>query len=470
MTMLKGMSLRVRLTLWYGTALAVILVLFFVVLYGMTARALRERVDRSLEDTARVTVRSLEERRFGPFLLFEDLSQDFPELAVLDKFFQIFGPTGKITIKSPNILTRDIPLSRTALEAALRGQSILESARFQGEPALRIISVPIRHGNTLVNVVQVGTSLQPVEETLDRLLLILLITGPAAWGLSLVGGWFLAGRALRPVDQITQAAQRITAGDLSQRLAVPPSRDEVGRLALTFNEMIARLDASFRQIRQFSTDASHELRTPLTVLKGETELALRRPRSEEQYRSVLESGLEEIDRMTRIVEELLFLSRADLGEIPLERTPVRLDSLLEDVKRQAEVLAQERDIKVTLGAMEPVTVTGDEWRLRELLLNLVDNALTYSHKGGTVELRLQRDGRAARVVVMDHGIGILPEEQSRVFDRFYRTADARAHSKKGTGLGLAISKWIAEAHGGRIEVRSRPQEGATFTVVLPAER
>jgi two-component system OmpR family sensor kinase len=309
------MSLRVRLTLWYGTALASVLVVCGVILYGALAKALKEHVDRSLEETAAVAERSLEEHRFGPFLLYEDLSQDFPELATLDKFFQIFGPTGQITIQSPNIQSREIPLSRTALEAALAGQTTFESVRFSGEPPIRLISVPVRHGGSLVNIVRVGTSLQALEETLHRLLVILLITMPLALLASLGGGWFLAGRALRPVGAITQAAERIAGGDLTQRLSVSTAQDEIGRLAATFNAMIGRLEASFRQIRQFTSDASHELRTPLTVLKGETELALRRPRSADDYRSVLESSLEEIDRMSRIVDELLFLSRADIGEI-----------------------------------------------------------------------------------------------------------------------------------------------------------
>jgi len=318
-----------------------------------------------------------------------------------------------------------------------------------------------------VNIVRVGTSLQQTQEMLHRLLVILLIALPVALIVSLAGGWFLAGRALRPVRSITEAAQRITAEDLSQRLTAPTSHDEIGRLAETFNEMIGRLEASFRQVRQFTSDASHELRTPLTVLKGETELALRRPRSSEDYRLVLESGLEEIDRMGRIVDELLFLSRADLGEIRMESKPVRLDQLLEDVKRQAEVLGQEHEIQIKTGPLEPVTVAGDEMRLHELVLNLVDNAIKYSKKGGTIEMRVVVSGRTARLSVVDAGIGIPPEEQPKIFNRFYRTDAARVHAKKGTGLGLAICKWIVEAHHGSIEVQSNPDKGSTFTVVLP---
>jgi len=461
------MSLRVRLTLWYGTALASVLVVFGLILYGALAKALKEQADRSLEETAAVAERSLEEHRFGPFLLYEDLSQDFPELATLDKFFQIFGPTGQITIQSPNIKSREIPLSRTAFEAALAGQTTFESTRFSGEPPIRLISVPVRHGGSLVNIVRVGTSLQPLEETLHRLLIILLITMPLALLASLGGGWFLAGRALRPVEAITQAAERIAGGDLTQRLSVSTAQDEIGRLAGTFNAMIGRLEASFQQVRQFTSDASHELRTPLTVLKGETELALRRPRSADDYRLVLESSLEEVDRMSRIVDELLFLSRADLGEIKMESRPVRLDHLFDDLKRQAEVLGHEQAVHIVTGPSEPVTIAGDDMRLRELLLNLLDNAIKYSPRGGRVEMNLVKQNGAARLSISDHGIGMSREEQAHIFDRFYRTDAARAHTKKGTGLGLAICKWIVDAHHGTIDVQSEPGKGSVFTVILP---
>jgi len=480
---MPAMSLRLRLTLWYGMVLLLVLLVFASAVYMVMAERLRDQVDRSLEETARVAIRALEERRFGPFLLLQDISEAFPELAVLDKFFQIFGPTGTITIQSANLKRTEIPLSRMALEAAIKGQTTFESARYTGTAAVRLISVPILHGGTLVNIVQVGTSLQPIEETLHRLLLILLATVPAAVLAAVGAGWFVARRALRPVRNITDAARRIAAGDLSQRLQVSAAdaaerrvyrADEIGQLAETFNDMIARLEVSFRQIRQFSLDASHELRTPLTVMKGETELALRRSRTEQEYRAVLESSLEEIDRMSRIVDELLFLSRADLGEVRMAKAPVRLDLLLQDVQRHSAVLGglagEGRQVEITSVILEPVTVMGDELRLRELVLNLVDNAVKYSHRGGTVELSLARAGSEARLSVRDEGIGIAPEEQARIFDRFYRTEAARAHAKAGTGLGLSICAWITQAHEGRIEVESKPGVGSTFTVVLPTSR
>ncbi len=461
------MPLRVRLTLWYGTALALVLIIFSVVLYAITARSLRDTVDESLEDTAMTAVRSLEERGFLPLINEEELLSQFPELTRIDKFFQIFSPSGTITIRSPNIKQHEVPLSRTALDAAFAGQRIFESAKYPKEPPLRLISVPIMYRGNLLYIVQVGTSMESVGETLQRFLVLLVVAIPIALAVSLAGGWFLAGRALRPVDKITLAAQRIAAGDLSQRLSMPAAHDEIGRLAATFNNMIGRLDTSFRQIRQFTSDASHELRTPLTVMKGETDLVLRRPRLLDDYKLVLESNLEEIDRMTRIVDELLFLSRADMGEVRVESLPVAMESLVQDIHRQAKLLAQDRNIEVLLGTVMPVVVQGDDLRLRELLLNLVENAMKYSHPGGKVEISLLNDGREARLSVTDQGIGIAPADHKKIFQRFFRTDVARGHTKKGTGLGLAICAWIAELHKGRVGVKSDLGQGSTFTVVLP---
>jgi heavy metal sensor kinase len=460
-------SIRIRLTLWYGSALALILILFAFALYAVMSHTLQTQVDRSLEETARVAIRALEEPRDGPFFTFESLSQEFPELAVLDKFFQIFGPGGTITIQSSHFKHHQVPLSRTALEATLAGQAIFESAMWRDEAPIRLLSVPIREGGTLVNILQVGTSLQPVEEMLRRLVFVLLVSLPLGVGLALAGVWFLAGRAIRPVGTITEAAQRIAAGDLTQRINVPATADELGRLAATFNDMIARLEASFRQVRQFSADASHELRTPLTVMKGETDLALRRARPSEDYRLVLESNLEEIDRMSQIVEELLFLSRTDLGEVKIASAPVQLDVIVKEAQRQAAVLGQSQQIEVTASTIESAVVIGDELRLRELVLNLLDNAVKYSHPGGKAEITLTREGDLARLTVKDQGIGVSPEEQTHLFNRFYRTEPARAHTKKGTGLGLAICKWIVEVHHGTIQVQSAGGEGSTFTVTLP---
>ena len=463
---MNNTSIRIRLTIWYGGGLALIMLLFATSLYLVMSKALHDQIDRSLEESALAAARSLEEHRFGPFLFLDDLTQTLPELARLDKVFQIFGPQGAVTLQSANIKNFNIPLNPLAWEAARQGKSMYESVRFHEEIPIRLLSHPIYHGDSLVNILRVGSSLRPVEKMLDRLIFVLQIGSPLAVLVSMFGGWFLAGRALRPVDNITNTAQRIAAGDLTQRIHTS-STDEIGRLASTFNDMIGRLEASIRQIRQFSADASHELRTPLTITKGETELALRKERTPEAYREVLESNLEEIDRMSRIVDELLFLSRADLGEIKIAKEPVQLEYLIQEIQQQAQVLGKDREVETVVRHLEPAEVAGDEWRLRELLLNIVDNAVKYSQEQGQIEIKLERAGNMAKLSVKDNGIGISPDDQKMIFDRFFRSDAARAHVQKGTGLGLAICKWIAETHQGKIQVESTQGQGSRFTITLP---
>jgi heavy metal sensor kinase len=244
--------------------------------------------------------------------------------------------------------------------------------------------------------------------------------------------------------------------------------DELDRLAKTLNDMLARLEEAFLQVRQFSADASHELQTPLTILKGELEVALRSPRSPEEYRQVLTSGLEEIDRIIRLVEGLLLLSRADSGVLRMDHQPVALEDLLKEVYDHIRVLAEKQSIDISLGPVLPVAVHGDYEHLRRLVLNLVDNAIKYTPSGGRVALSCGADDDEwARITVSDTGVGLSPENQERVFQRFYRAEPARSKEGEGTGLGLCIARSIAEAHRGRIEVVSLPDQGATFSVFLP---
>lgn len=460
-------SIRLRLTLWYGCVLAAILVLLGVTLYMAMEYALSQQVDDTLQETAEVVARSLEEHRFGPFLVVGDLAQEFPALAVMDKFFQIFGPAGKLTIQSFNIDPDTIPLNQSTFDAALDGELTLESVVVDDNFTIRLLTVPILQGGALLNILQIGTSMQPVMDSLRRLLFILMVSSPIAILVSSLGGWLLAGRALKPVETITQTAQQITAGDLSQRIQASPSQDEIGRLISTMNDMLGKLEVSFRQIRQFSGDASHELRTPLTVMKGETEFALRKARSPEIYQETLESNLEEVDRMSQIIDDLLLLSRADLGEVVLDMVPLKLDELVKEIEQQTGVLGQAYHVAVSSGTVDPVMVRGDELRLRELLLNLVDNAIKYSRAGEGVILSLVAENRDAVFSVQDHGIGIAADEHDRIFDRFYRTDAARTHAKAGTGLGLAICRWIVDAHQATIHVKSHPGEGSIFTVRFP---
>jgi signal transduction histidine kinase len=231
--------------------------------------------------------------------------------------------------------------------------------------------------------------------------------------------------------------------------------------------MLGRLDEAFRQIRQFSADASHELQTPLTILKGELEVALRAPRTADEYRRVLGSALEESERIARLVEGLLLLSRADAGVLRMDRRPLDLARLVAEVCEQTQVLAKAQGVTVALGSLTPVAVQGDREHLRRLLLNLVDNGIKYTPAGGRVTLSLREDGAWAVLSVSDTGIGLAPGERERIFRRFYRAPEAVSRGDGGSGLGLCIARSIAEAHGGRIEVDSVQGQGSTFTVFLP---
>jgi heavy metal sensor kinase len=309
--------------------------------------------------------------------------------------------------------------------------------------------------------------LEAVDEVLKTLLLILWITVPSALVVASLGGLFLANKALKPVDEITKTARMITSRSLNQRIKLRKTKDEIGRLAETFNDMISRLDGSFNQIRQFTADASHELRTPLTILKGEIEVGLRRRRYPEEYRKIMNSNLEEVNHMSQIVDDLLFLSKADTGEVHLQRHRINLAKLVSEVYAQAKTIATTKDINVHMSNDVGGVVIGDRLKLRALLLNLVDNGIKYTPEGGEMKISLEREDSRFKLQVMDNGIGISAENQPHIFDRFFRVDKARSREAGGSGLGLSICKWIVEAHGGEISVESEIGKGSIFTVTLP---
>ena len=276
----------------------------------------------------------------------------------------------------------------------------------------------------------------------------------------------MAKKALRPVDQIRRAAVKISSSNLDERIDVSGRRDELGRLAETFNAMIDRLKDTFQRINQFSIDVSHELKTPLTILKGETEVALRKEREKQDYQVLLKSNLEEIDRMSCIIDDLLLLSKADTRKIKLDVEEVSLRDLILDVCMDMKVVADKKNVELEAKELEDIRLKGDELKLRRMLLNIVENAIKYSHAGGRVRVSSHANNGYAIIYVKDNGIGISEMDIKYIFDRFYR-ADRSRKRASGSGLGLSISRWIAEAHQGGIEVESQPAQGSMFTIKLP---
>lgn len=460
-------SIKTRLALWYGGVFGAVLLLLGILVYFYLSENLYGNFDLSLQSTAQALARSSSAARRPSGWTIDDFIEWMNSPESLNKFFHFFDPSGNSRFQSRNLPKQTLPLTSAAFNNAAQGQVTFETFLTRQEEPIRVLTFPVIENGRVVNILQVGGSLRQVEEVLKQVQFTLFSVLPTLFLLALSGGWFLARKALQPVDAMAQVARQITAGNLSRRIPVRESRDELGRLAETFNTMIHELENAIQRIRQFSADASHELRTPLTILKGETELALRQARTPEEYQQTLVSGLEEIDRISQIVEDLFLLSKADLGEARLEMRPLALAPLIADTVSQMELLAKEKDLSLQAEPLEPLSIAGDRDRLRELLLNLIENAIRYTPSTGKIILSLRQDKKQAVITVSDTGIGIPKKELSKIFDRFYRSDEARALHPKGSGLGLSICQWIVNAHHGKITAVSEPDQGTTFQIRFP---
>ena len=467
-------SLRARLTLWYTALLTGMLVLLGTAALILLDRGLRANIDASLKSVAESIAESVRRppspgRDFGAAL--DALLSPFGP-GPASRFFRLLDPFGR---PDPRVVPRprmQFPLSREAQLNARHGretyQTILlpppQGGEREGVPA-RLLTLPVMERGRMIHLVQVAMPLESADAARSRFLLILLGLIPLALGGAGFGGWFLARHALAPVDAMVNTARAIEAEDLSRRIEAADSTDELGRLAAVLNAMLERLERAFTVVKHFSADAAHELRTPLTILKGELEVALRSPPTPEEYRSVLVSCLEEVDRLSTLVTDLLFLARSDSGHMSSARTPVNLAAVLRDVCAALGALAETAQIRFTHDAPPDLWTLGSQTMLFRLIFNLGENAIKYTPKGGTVTLTLEPHGTEAHLSVRDTGAGIAAEEQPHIFDRFYRADPAR--SRGGSGLGLALARSIVLAHGGQISVESRVGQGSCFTVQLP---
>ncbi|HFB52443.1 MAG TPA: HAMP domain-containing histidine kinase [Anaerolineae bacterium] len=458
------MSIRIRLTLWYVSLLAVILITFSVAFYTVLQYSLTTELDRSLQERAQQVaagIRALNDPldilRFGVIRL--------PELDVFSSrsiYIQITDAQGDVIKRSPNLMGRELPIDQEILNNLRAKQPIIKTMPI-GSMEMRLYSAPLVSGDgDVLGMVQVGNPVGEIQATLRRVLLFLVSGTIISLGLAMLGGVWLVYLSLRPIERITETANRIvSAEDLKQRLPVPPTDDELARLSRTINLMLERLDNFFQAQVRLSADVSHELRTPLTIIRGNVDILRRMgdsPTDREEALNAIESAL---NRMARLVSDLLLLSQADAG-MTLKMQPIDLDGVILDVFQQAHALRNGVELK--LGHADPARVYGDADRLKQLLINLMENAIKHTPKGGSVTLSVYRGENTVRISVADTGAGIAPEHLPHIFDRFYRVKGQRV---KGSGLGLAIAKWIAEAHNGTLTAESEPGIGSTFILTLP---
>jgi len=457
--------IRVRLTLWYMLMLALVLALFGAVLYLTLRTSLYANLDGVLRSSTSLLANMLEVND-GSLAVDLDKPLQWNDPKQGESFWRILDPAGRVVAHSvPNDLG-SVPILPQAFETGRHGQEHLQTLYVQGEP-IRVYTGAIQQGARLVAIVQAGVSLSDVNQTLSTFAWTILLALPLTVLFAGWGGLFLASRALRPVDQITRTAASISARDLSQRLSLDLPSDEIGRLARTFDAMLARLDEAFREQARFVADASHELRTPLTVMRGTISVALSRPRKASDYQQVLQEVEDETERMSRLVEQLLALARADTGHLSVQRQRVELSGLLADLADHASTLAEPKGLAVFAQIAQGLEANTDPDLLTQIVLNLLDNAIKYTPSGAIYLSAEAIESYLIQITVADTGPGIPQEHLARIFQRFYRVDTARSRDVGGAGLGLALAREYARLLGGDLTVASAPGDGATFTLTLP---
>jgi len=450
-------SIRVRLTLWYSLVLLAALSLFVWGIWLTANHRLMASLDSALVEQAKgvITVIRNELDPAHPQQLQEELTE-YAQATPDGNLIEVRDPTGQ-----PILSSKMVALMRANAAHSTFGNQKTGHARY------RTYETTTQVNGSRFQIL-VATPLRPTLDILRDLQILLVWAAPAVLLIASLGGYWMSRRALAPVDEITQAARSISIQNLSRRLTVPSTGDELQRLSETWNDMLVRLESAVKRLSQFTADASHELRTPIALIRTTAELTLRRERSPETYREALSEIVAESERTTRLVEDLLLLARADAGlpALPLEN--VELTPLVRDICEQGQVLAEARQLQISTDLpVEPVFVQANDPALRRLLFLLVDNAVKYTPAGGRITVSVGRDPAGATLAVRDTGIGIPDSALPHVFERFYRADDSRNRDAGGAGLGLSIAKWIAERHHASLEAESVLGQGSTFRVRFP---
>ena len=458
-----SLPIRVRLTAWYAALLAIIIIALGAFIVLQLRSDLRQDADRELDAATDHMADAFEDEGREDF---KDIAQTLlPRTGSAAQILterKVYLHYGRVAALRPMV-------SDDVRDATFAGDSQVFTARLgANRQAYRVSVRPVMEG-TRRRVLVVAESLAPVEDFVRRVLVLILLAGPAALAATALAGYWLARKALRPVERMTSNAREISIERLGERVAVPRAADELGRLAVTLNAMLDRLERGMREKHRLIADASHELRTPLAVMRAELDVSLRDAGLADDAREVLESAREEVDRMSRTVDNLLTLAQVDEGRLELLTTRVSLREVIDGAVRPLRPLAEARGVELRVEATE-VEAQADPQRLHQAVTNLVENALKFTPRGGTVRVHDWRTGDEVGFTVSDDGPGIPAEARAHLFDRFYRVDGARSRAVGGSGLGLAICREIAVAHGGNVWVDSEEGRGSSFSLALPADR
>jgi heavy metal sensor kinase len=449
----RSHSVRVRLTLWYVAAMIVVLAIYAFVVYVFVSRNASETLNARLRGDFQWASAMVEQTPEGGITWYEDINEE-------ESFWlQVWSPDGELLYQNSEAVASALDGSR---DLALTGSGGIAVLPHPIAP-VRVLTQRGTIGLTPV-IIQVGRSELVMQEGLAQVGLILALGLPLAVAVAGLGGYTLARRALLPIERMTDRAQHITAERLSDRLPVDNPDDEMGRLATVFNETLGRLEASFEQMRRFTSDVSHQLRTPLTSMRSVGEVGLREHRDDATYRTIIGSMLEETDRLASLVDRLLTLSRAETRQATLMPEDLDVGELAAEVAAHLEVLAEEREQTLGVECAGASHAYVDRFVVRQALINLVDNAIKFTPRGGQIRIRVDEREDHVLIDVIDSGAGIDPAARDHVFDRFYRAPNAET---AGTGLGLSIAKGALEAAGGRLTLESSGPGGSTFRMALP---